>query len=137
MKRYSFLVLFFVVLGFCYQCHGKDSFIIKDKGINEVEFDEAEVNAGSIVEQVEVIRDIKHKKYAGVIAFILIGTEPNDLKETLPYETYVNPSRFFTYSISYSPSQNIIIMSRRLENRSDEIWNASGEIVKVEWYLIK
>ncbi|MCF6155063.1 MAG: hypothetical protein E3K36_07380 [Candidatus Brocadia sp.] len=138
MKRYS--VLFFLVIAIVsisYQCFAMDAFVIKDKGIDEIEFEEVEINPGSIVEQLEVVRDIKHKKYAGVIAFIFVGTEPNDSKETLPYETYVNPSRLFTYSISYSPSQNIVIVRRRLENRSDDIWNASGEIVKVEWFLVK
>lgn len=137
MKWYSVLFFsIFMFLSISYPCLGKDSFI-KDKGIDEVVFDEIEVNPGSIVEQVEVVRNVKHKKYAGVIAFMLIGTEPNDSKETLPYETYINPSHLYTYAISYSPSNNVIIMRRRLENKNDDIWNATGETIKVEWYLVK
>jgi len=56
----------------------------------------------------------------------------------LPFETYVNPNFHIRYEIGYSPSNQTIVIIRRLENRSAvEDWDADEQTLNLEWYLIK
>ncbi len=72
-----------------------------------------------------LLKNTDDKEYSGVIAYAIDKEVPNDYKKMLPFETYVNPNFHIRYEIGYSPSNQTIVIIRRLENRSAvEDWDA-------------
>ena len=141
MKKTSYIFIIFTSLIFiCNLSYAKSSsyFEIVDNGEQEITFEQITVDAGSIEEQLFVIENTDDKEYSGVIAYAIDKEVPNDYKKMLPFETYVNPNFHIRYEIGYSPSNQTIVIIRRLENRSAvEDWDADEQTLNLEWYLIK
>ena len=141
MKKIFYIFIIFTSLTFiCNLSYAKSSsyFEIVDNGKQEITFEQTTVNAGSIEEQLFVIENTDDKEYSGVIAYAIDKEVPNDYKKMLPFETYVNPNFHIRYEIGYSPSNQTIVIIRRLENRSAvEDWDADEQTLNLEWYLIK
>ena len=141
MKKTSYIFIIFTSLIFvCNLSYAKSSsyFEIVDNGEQEITFEQITVDAGSIEEQLFVIENTDDKEYSGVIAYAIDKEVPNDYKKMLPFETYVNPNFHIRYEIGYSPSNQTIVIIRRLENRSTvEDWDADEQTLNLEWYLIK
>ncbi len=141
MKKTSYIFIIFTSLIFiCNLSYAKSSsyFEIVDNGEQEITFEQITVDAGSIEEQLFVIENTDDKEYSGVIAYAIDSEVPNDYKKMLPFETYVNPNFHIRYEIGYSPSNQTIVIIRRLENRSAvEDWDADEQTLSLEWYLIK
>jgi len=141
MKKTSYIFIIFTSLIFiCNLSYAKSSsyFEIVDNGEQEITFEQITVDVGSIEEQFFVIENTDDKEYSGVIAYAIDSEVPNDYKKMLPFETYVNPNFHIRYEIGYSPSNQTIVIIRRLENRSAvEDWDADEQTLNLEWYLIK
>lgn len=138
MRKTSIFIIISLIF-ICNLSYAKSSsyFEIVDNGEQEIAFEQITVDAGSIEEQLIVVEDTDEKEYSGVIAYAIDSEVPNDYKKMLPYETYVNPNFHIRYEIGYSPSNHTIVIVRRLENRSDEDWDADEQTLSLEWYLIK
>jgi hypothetical protein len=131
-------IIFIVVLFISTNVFAKQYFSIEDNQKVEITFDAIDVAAGAIEEQLITVSDTENKEYSGVLAYITQNKVPNDWKRMLPYETYVNPSFRYRYEIGYSPSNGVIAVIRRLDNRSEsEDWEVLEETITLEWYLIK
>ena len=140
MKKYFIFIIFTSLIFVCNLSYAKSSsyFEIVDNGEQEITFEQITVDAGSIEEQLFVIENTDDKEYSGVIAYAIDSEVPNDYKKMLPFETYVNPNFHIRYEIGYSPSNQTIVIIRRLENRSAvEDWDADEQTLDLEWYLIK
>ena len=140
MKKYFIFIIFTSLIFVCNLSYAKSSsyFEIVDNGEQEITFEQITVDAGSIEEQLFVIENTDDKEYSGVIAYAIDKEVPNDYKKMLPFETYVNPNFHIRYEIGYSPSNQTIVIIRRLENRSTvEDWDADEQTLNLEWYLIK
>ncbi len=141
MKKIFYIFIIFTSLIFiCNLSYAKSSsyFEIVDNGKQEITFEQITVDAGSIEEQLFVIENTDDKEYSGVIAYAIDSEVPNDYKKMLPFETYVNPNFHIRYEIGYSPSNQDIVIIRRLENRNNvEDWDADEQTLSLEWYLIK
>ena len=140
MKKYFIFIIFTSLIFVCNLSYAKSSsyFEIVDNGEQEITFEQITVDAGSIEEQLFVIENTDDKEYSGVIAYAIDKEVPNDYKKMLPFETYVNPNFHIRYEIGYSPSNQTIVIIRRLENRSAvEDWDADEQTLNLEWYLIK
>ena len=141
MKKTSYIFIIFTSLIFiCNLSYAKSSsyFEIVDNGEQEITFEQITVDVGSIEEQFFVIENTDDKEYSGVIAYAIDSEVPNDYKKMLPFETYVNPNFHIRYEIGYSPSNQTIVIIRKLENRSAvEDWDADEQTLNLEWYLIK
>ena len=140
MKKYFIFIIFTSLIFVCNLSYAKSSsyFEIVDNGEQEITFEQITVDAGSIEEQLFVIENTDDKEYSGVIAYAIDKEVPNDYKKMLPFETYVNPNFHIRYEIGYSPSNQTIVIIRRLENRSAvEDWDADEQTLDLEWYLIK
>ena len=140
MKKYFIFIIFTSLIFICNLSYAKSSsyFEIVDNGKQEITFEQITVNAGSIEEQIVVVENTDDKEYSGVIAYAIDSEVPNDYKKMLPFETYVNPNFHIRYEIGYSPSNQTIVIIRRLENRSAvEDWDADEQTLNLEWYLIK
>lgn len=141
MKKTSYIFIIFTSLIFiCNLSYAKSSsyFEIVDNGEQEITFEQITVDVGSIEEQFFVIENTDDKEYSGVIAYAIDSEVPNDYKKMLPFETYVNPNFHIRYEIGYSPSNQTIVIIKRLENRSAvEDWDADEQTLNLEWYLIK
>ncbi|HHT9109399.1 MAG TPA: hypothetical protein ACFYEF_13655 [Candidatus Wunengus sp. YC63] len=141
MKKIFYIFIIFTSLIFiCNLSYAKSSsyFEIVDNGEQEITFEQITVDAGSIEEQIIVVENTDDKEYSGVIAYAIDSEVPNDYKKMLPSETYVNPNFHIRYEIGYSPSNQEIVIIRRLENRSTvEDWDADEQTLNLEWYLIK
>ena len=140
MKKYFIFIIFTSLIFICNLSYAKSSsyFEIVDNGKQEITFEQITVNAGSIEEQIVVVENTDDKEYSGVIAYAIDSEVPNDYKKMLPYETYVNPNFHIRYEIGYSPSNQDIVIIRRLENRNNvEDWDADEQTLSLEWYLIK
>ena len=140
MKKYFIFIIFTSLIFVCNLSYAKSSsyFEIVNNGEQEITFEQITVDAGSIEEQLFVIENTDDKEYSGVIAYAIDKEVPNDYKKMLPFETYVNPNFHIRYEIGYSPSNQTIVIIRRLENRSAvEDWDADEQTLDLEWYLIK
>ncbi len=140
MKKYFIFIIFTSLIFICNLSYAKSSsyFEIVDNGEQEITFEQITVDAGSIEEQLFVIENTDDKEYSGVIAYAIDSEVPNDYKKMLPFETYVNPNFHIRYEIGYSPSNQTIVIIRKLENRSAvEDWDADEQTLSLEWYLIK
>ena len=140
MKKHFIFILFTSLIFICNLSYAKSSsyFEIVNNGEQEITFEQITVDAGSIEEQLFVIENTDDKEYSGVIAYAIDKEVPNDYKKMLPFETYVNPNFHIRYEIGYSPSNQTIVIIRRLENRSAvEDWDADEQTLNLEWYLIK
>ena len=140
MKKYFIFIIFTSLIFVCNLGYAKSSsyFEIVDNGEQEITFEQITVAAGSIEEQIVVVENTEDKEYSGVIAYAIDSEIPNDYKKMLPYETYVNPNFHIRYEIGYSPSNQDIVIIRRLENRNNvEDWDADEQTLSLEWYLIK
>jgi|SRR3990167_2119622 len=140
MKKHFIFILFTSLIFICNLSYAKSSsyFEIVNNGEQEITFEQITVDAGSIEEQLFVIENTDDKEYSGVIAYAIDKEVPNDYKKMLPFETYVNPNFHIRYEIGYSPSNQTIVIIRRLENRSAvEDWDADEQTLDLEWYLIK
>ncbi len=131
-------IIFIVILFISTNVFAKQYFSIEDNQKIEITFDAVDVASGTIEEQLITVSDTENKEYSGAIAYITQNDVPNDWKRMLPYETYVNPNFRYRYEIGYSPSNGIIAIIRRLDNRSEfEDWEVPEETITLEWYLIK
>ncbi len=139
-KKFYIFIIFTSLIFICNLSYAKSSsyFEIVDNGKQEITFEQITVDAGSIEEQLFVIENTDDKEYSGVIAYAIDSEVPNDYKKMLPFETYVNPNFHIRYEIGYSPSNQDIVIIRRLENRNNvEDWDADEQTLSLEWYLIK
>ena len=112
------------------------SFEIRQEGKVSIAFDSVDIAPDSIEEQNFCIDT--RKSGEGIIAFLKTDSIPNDTKRQLPFERYINPSRFIRYDVVYSPSNKTFCVVQRLENRSaGETWTMDAVSFTLKWYLIK